>query len=199
MARLVLVINRSWVPVHVTTVRRAVCMLYRDTALAVATDDLQVHNFEEWIGLLSPSTAYWIRSSSMPLPAPEVILLRDFNKVPVKEAPFTRRNLYQRDNYTCQYCFRRASAERLSIDHVMPRSRGGRTSWENCVLACIRCNAVKADRSLKEAGLRLRRRPQRPHWSPYLNLAAKERLSSWRRFTPEAQWKADSSNQATGS
>ena len=199
LARLVLVLNRSWVAVHVTTVRRAICMLYQEAALAVATDSLQTHSFEDWVGLDRSPSPDFVRASSRSIPAPEVIQLRAYNKVPVKEAPFTRRNLYQRDNYTCQYCARRASAERLSIDHVQPRSRGGRTSWENCVLACVRCNAHKADRPLQESGLRLLRQPRRPTWSPYLNLPAQERLTSWRRFTPKSQWKALGHNKATGS
>ena len=75
----------------------------------------------------------------------------------------------------------------MSIDHVTPRSRGGGTNWENCVLACVGCNARKGNRSLKEAGLRLLRPPARPRWSPYLSLRPGQRLESWHRFTPEGR------------
>lgn len=194
-----LVINRSWIPVHVTTVRRAVIMLYQDIAAVVATDTLQVHDFGDWIALGEPNVARWIRGPGYAIPAPEVVQLRLYDKVPAHEAPFTRKNLYHRDHFTCQYCGRRGSADRMSIDHVVPKSRGGRTSWENCVLACVRCNARKADRTLHEAGLRLHRKPARPRWSPYLSLAGGDRLPSWRRFTPDDLWETSDLSQATGS
>ena len=180
-----LVLNRSWIPVHITSVRRAVCMVYQDVAAIVATDTLQTHRFLEWLCLPSPPTSRWIRSATVSVPAPEVIRLNHYDRIPTHEAPFTRRNLFQRDNYTCQYCGRRSPVDKLSIDHVQPRSKGGRTTWENCVLACVRCNARKADRTLKEAGLRLRKQPRRPRWSPYLNLSKFDRLPSWSRFAPE--------------
>ena len=119
------------------------------------------------------------------MPVPEVIHLEGYDRIPIYEAPFTRRNLYHRDNYTCQYCGARLPAERLSIDHVRPRSKGGKTTWDNCVLACVRCNTRKADRSLKEARLRLMRPPMRPRWSPYLSVANEKQLPSWRRFLRE--------------
>jgi 5-methylcytosine-specific restriction endonuclease McrA len=194
-----LVLNRSWIPVHITSVRRAVCMVYQDAAMVVTTDTLQVLPFGEWISMPNPPTSRWIRTVSLSVPAPEVIRLSRYDRVPIHEAPFTRRNLYQRDDYTCQYCGRRGSADKLSIDHVVPRSRGGHTTWENCVLACVRCNARKADRTLKEAGLRLQQPPRRPRWSPYLNMAHVERLPSWRRFTPDDSWFDSDRTQATGS
>jgi 5-methylcytosine-specific restriction endonuclease McrA len=76
------------------------------------------------------------------------------------------------------------------VDHVQPRSRGGTTTWENCVLACVGCNARKADRTLKESGLRLLRKPERPRWTPYLNLRPSQRMESWSRFTPEPKRRA---------
>ena len=183
-----LVLNRTWTPVHVTSARRALCLLYRECAQAVATDTLMVHDFPQWVELPDPPTERWIRTPRVSVPVPEVILLRRYDKIPCHQAPFTRRNLFQRDDHTCQYCAHRYGADLLSIDHVTPKARGGATSWENCVLACVHCNARKADRTLRESGLRLRRLPRRPRWSPYLNLRGWKRLDSWRRFTPAALW-----------
>lgn len=197
--RSVLVLNRSWLPVHVTTVRRAVCMVYQDVAFAVATDTLQACSFEDWVCLAEHPTNTWITTTSLPIPVPEVIQLLAYNKIPNHEAPFTRQNLYHRDNFTCQYCARKDSPDRLSIDHVLPRSKGGETNWENCVLACRRCNTRKADRSLRQSGLSLLRKPKRPHWTPYMNLAREDRLLSWRRFTSKSQWDKPAMSQATGS
>jgi len=185
--RATLVLNRSWRPVHVTTVRRALCMVCRDAARIVCPESLSVFTFDEWrVRPLAPD-AHAIRSPSVRLAAPEVVLLARYDRVPCHEAPFTRRNLFLRDDFTCQYCGRHCASDHLSIDHVLPRSRGGATNWENCVLACVACNARKADRTLKEAGLHLLRAPVRPRWSPYLNLRPSQRMESWSRFTAESR------------
>jgi 5-methylcytosine-specific restriction endonuclease McrA len=183
--RATLVLNRSWMPVHVTQVRRALCMVYRDAARVVDPCDLATYSFMEWVALQQPPTSLFLRSPSLLVPVPEVVVLIDYDRIPCHEAPFTRRNLFLRDDFTCQYCGLRCSSDRLSIDHVLPRSRGGTTTWENCVLACVGCNARKADRTLKEAGLHLLRSPTRPRWTPYLTLRPNQRLDSWLRFAPE--------------
>ncbi len=185
--RATLVLNRSWRPVHVTTVRRALCMVFRDAARIVCPQSLSVFTFEEWLAQPLAQDAPAIRSPSVRIAAPEVVLLARYDRVPCHEAPFTRRNLFLRDDFTCQYCGRHCASDHLSIDHVLPRSRGGATNWENCVLACVSCNARKADRTLKEAGLHLLRAPVRPRWSPYLNVRPNQRMESWTRFTAESR------------
>lgn len=186
LERSALVLNRSWMPVHVTTVRRAICMVYRSAARIVLAETLETFSFEEWVIQPKPLAKCFLRTPSLTVAVPEVIVLSGYDRVPCHEAPFTRRNLFLRDEFTCQYCGLRCNADRLSIDHVLPRSRGGSTSWENCVLACVGCNARKADRTLKETGLHLLRPPSRPRWSPYLNLRPSQRLDSWLRFAPES-------------
>ena len=111
-----------------------------------------------------------------------MILLCAFGGLPRMEVAFSRKNLFRRDGYRCQYCDARRPTHELSIDHVIPRSRGGQTSWENCVLACIRCNTKKGDRTPRESGLRLRRAPARPAWSPLHETAPQARPASWRAF-----------------
>ncbi len=185
LERSALVLNRSWLPVHVTSVKRALCMAVRDVARIVAPDTMAVYSFTDWIQLLEPPTVDFVRSPSVRIPVPEVIVLRGYDRVPCHEAPFTRRNLFLRDDFTCQYCGRRGASDRLSIDHITPRSRGGRTTWENCVLACVSCNARKADRPLRDSGLRLMRQPRRPRWTPYLNLRPSQQRESWQRFAPD--------------
>lgn len=187
LERPTLVLNRSWMPVHVTTVRRALCMVFREAARIVAPDTLATYAFDEWIELETPPTPMFVRSPSIQVAVPEVIVLVHYDRVPCHEAPFTRRNLFLRDEFTCQYCGKRGAVERLSVDHILPRSRGGKTTWENCVLACVVCNARKGDRTIKEAGLRLLRPPVRPRWTPYLTLRPNQRLESWSRFAPETR------------
>ncbi len=190
LERATLVLNRSWQPVHVTTVRRALCMVFREAARIVCPETLATFAFEDWLTQPVQNPAQAIRSPSIRLQAPEVILLSRYNRVPCHEAPFTRRNLFLRDDFTCQYCGRRCPSEHLSVDHVHPRSRGGSTSWENCVLACVGCNSRKADQTPKEAGLRLLRPPSRPRWTPYLNVRPSQRMDSWAKFTPQPRRRA---------
>ena len=185
LERATLVLNRSWQPVHVTTVRRALCMVFREAARIICPETLATYDFAGWVEQPAPPEAAVIRSPSVQIVAPEVILLARYNRVPSHAAPFTRRNLFLRDDYTCQYCGRKSANSHLSVDHVQPRSRGGTTTWENCVLACVGCNARKADRTLREAGLKLLRKPERPRWTPYLNLSPNQRMESWTKFTPE--------------
>jgi 5-methylcytosine-specific restriction endonuclease McrA len=99
--------------------------------------------------------------------------------------PFSRRNLFYRDNFRCQYCGVRTSTDNLSIDHVIPRSRGGLSTWTNCVLACHDCNVRKGNRTPHEASMRLSRSPAQPRWPVYLSLGADHRRDSWQRFISE--------------
>lgn len=184
LKRATLVLNRSWQPVQVTTVRRALCSVFRGSARIICPETLATFDFFDWIEQPALPGAAKIRTPTAQVAVPEVIVLSRYNRVPRHEAPFTRQNLILRDDYTCQYCGKRASAKLLSIDHVRPRSRGGSTNWENCVLACVGCNARKADRTPREVGLRLRRTPERPRWSPFLNLRPSQHMESWSKFTP---------------
>ena len=110
-----------------------------------------------------------------------------YDRLPSASVSFSRRNIFKRDHYTCQYCGAQPGSEELSIDHVVPRSRGGQSSWENCVPACIPCNKRKADRLTRQAGMKLRKLPQRPTWKP---MYARDcvRIESWSRFLSEAYW-----------
>ena len=117
---------------------------------------------------------------------PEVIRLKDYNDIPDLEIRLTRRNLLLRDNFTCQYCGKRVSASNFTIDHVMPRSRGGGGSWENFVVACFKCNVAKRDRTPKEAGLVLRTIPSKPKWYPLTTRFAFKTPGSWAKFLPQS-------------
>jgi 5-methylcytosine-specific restriction endonuclease McrA len=108
--------------------------------------------------------------------------------MPNPAAVFSRRNLFRRDHNQCQYCGLRPGTAELSIDHVFPRSRGGKSSWENCVLACMDCNRRKRDRTPEEAGMRMLKRPEKPRWSPVLEVPVGRVRQSWERFVSEAYW-----------
>lgn len=161
-----LVLNATYEPIGVVSARRAV-VLALDEKVDVLAD-----------------TGEYIGSATLTFPVPSVIRLRYFVKVPYKRtAPLSRRAVFARDHNRCQYCGKAAE----SIDHVIPRSKGGAHSWDNVVACCRRCNTYKGDRLLENCSLRLRTRPDTPTeyvwvkvavgtvpaaWAPYLERAA---------------------------
>ena len=192
----VLVLNRLWQPVNIVGLRRALSLLFRERASVVHPDDgtHRVFPAAEWVAhsrAKPPASDEAIRSPSLLLRAPRVILLAVYDKVPRREIRFSRRNVYLRDQHTCQYCGRRFAEEELNLDHVVPRDRGGVTSWENIVTACVRCNSRKANRLPEQAGMTLRRAPAKPRWRLVTASALSEdELAAWRNFlevTPAGQ------------
>jgi 5-methylcytosine-specific restriction endonuclease McrA len=176
-----LVLNRSWTPVSTTSVRRAILLLARGVAGAVHPETYEVADWEAWVER-GPDAGGRVHSVGFDLPIPEVIVLSRYNGFPDFPVAFTRRNVHRRDGHRCVYCGARPRLDHLTIDHVVPRSRGGVTSWENCVSACVRCNAAKADRPAHEAGLRLREPPQAPRWPGGLDPEALSQRPFWQRF-----------------
>jgi 5-methylcytosine-specific restriction endonuclease McrA len=178
-----LVLNRSWLAITTTTVRRALSLLFQDSAHVICPRTYEIHDFLSWAALEVNGDPF-IRTVRRPLRLPEVIVLRRYDALPSRTVAFSRKNLYRRDAFTCQYCGDRPGGEELTIDHVIPRSRGGRTSWENCVLACVECNKRKANRPPEEAGMHLVRQPSAPQWSWDVELGPSRR-DSWERFLPK--------------
>lgn len=189
----VLVLNRSWVAVNVASVRRAVALLYQDLARAVDPADYRMYDFSDWCELSEArEEGRFIHSPTMRLRVPEIIILNAFNGFFHKEVRFSRRSIFERDKSTCQYCGTKLAKSELTIDHVMPRSRGGRDTWDNLVLACVKCNVRKGDRTPVEAAMPLIRRPHKPAWLPTLGTRLPAgRISSWQRFLDTAYWDAE--------
>jgi 5-methylcytosine-specific restriction endonuclease McrA len=186
-----LVLNRHWVPIDVTTVLVALCKLYDGAARAIKPDDFTLHDFDSWASLKAVQGQLIVRTATLEIPVPEIIVLSRYSGVPDRCVTFSRRNLYRRDKYTCQYCGARPGTEELTIDHVTPRSRGGASTWSNCVLSCIECNRRKADHIPNEVGLALRRKPFKPRWTPRLLVAKVAMKTSWERFISDAYWNVE--------
>ena len=161
-----LVLNRNWQAVNVATVARALVLLWNESARVVDPADYQTYDWADWSKLQPRVGEQAIRAVRFRLRVPEVITLTDYDRLPAAAVSFSRRNIFKRDQYTCQYCGRqwsnvemgkrRADAARrplgmdeLTLDHVIPRSQGGQSRWDNCVLACVDCNTRKADRTPK--------------------------------------------------
>ncbi len=183
-----LVLNESWIAIHTVPVRHALRLLFTGAAKAIQPETYEAHEFETWADLAVTPEEPCIRTVKLRIKVPEVIVLTRYNGLPDPAAVFTRRNLFRRDQNTCQYCGRRPGTSELSIDHVLPRSRGGRSSWENCVLSCMECNRRKGSRTPTESGLRLIRRPAKPRWSPFLEISLARVRQSWERFVSDSYW-----------
>jgi 5-methylcytosine-specific restriction endonuclease McrA len=186
-----LVLNRNWYPIGTTTVRDAICMIYRDAARALDPADCSVHDFDSWTSLRVAENEPCIRTVRLRIRVPEIIVLNYYDALPRRRVPFSRRNIYKRDEYRCQYCGARAPVADLTIDHILPRSFGGRSSWENCVIACLRCNRRKAHRTPLEAGMHLQRPPHEPTWSPCISIPIVKRRASWEQFVSERYWNVE--------
>ena len=180
--------------VHVVTVRRAFILLYRETAEVIHLEDGQYANydFDTWCELSELRSDEkqmvddWVRAVNFEIQVPRIIRLVQFDRVPLQTLRFNRRNLFARDNHRCQYCGRTFPASQLSIDHVVPRSRGGQTTWENVVCSCLRCNTKKGGRTPKEARMHLMAEPRRPNHNPLMATKLNNpRYESWRAFLPK--------------
>lgn len=178
----VLVVNRCLQAVHITSARRAFVLLY--TEVAKALDDTWIgQDFRAWASVAPKPGEASLGTSRGLIRIPRVIQLIDYDRMPRATVRLSRRNIFLRDAYTCQYCAKRSSARDLNLDHVMPRSRGGPTTWENVVCSCRVCNLEKGGRTPAEAGMKLLRRPARPRWSPVLALAfTPARPKEWEPF-----------------
>lgn len=191
----VLVLNRYYQPVNITSVRRAFALLYQGAAHAV-DNQFRTFDFESWAALgASGGDSDVVRTVSQAIRVPRVILLQIFDKLPRTRVRFSRQNIYLRDGSTCQYCARRLPRTELNLDHVVPRSQGGRTSWLNVVCSCVKCNLKKGGRTPLQAGMKLLKAPSRPKWTPFTRpLDGRAIYASWRPFlsaVDAAYWTAE--------
>ena len=190
----VLVLNRFYMAVHVVAVRRALVLLYRELAEVINVEDGHYHNYDfaTWMEmseflLADPEHVIdeqdVVRSVNFSLMIPRVVRLNFYDKVPQLTLRFNRRNLFARDSNTCQYCGRQLPLSQLSFDHVIPRCRGGKTTWENVVCCCLKCNSKKGDRTVSQAGMKLIRTPTRPRQNPLLKVKLDNpKYEIWRTF-----------------
>ena len=178
----VLVLNRSYLPIHVTSVKRAFSLLYQGLARAI-DEQYQTFDFDAWRQVAVAREEEAIGTSSGPIRVPRVIVLVAFDRLPKRHVRFSRINLMARDNFQCQYCSSKPARAELNLDHVVPRALGGRSTWENVVTSCVDCNRRKGGRTPHQARMQLRKRPVRPRWTPLMNLMLSSvRYKEWRPF-----------------
>jgi len=196
----VLLLNRLYMAIRVISAKRAMTLIYRDQAEVVAVEDgkFLAFDFADWIEVsrakaqFEPHDHDWIRTVRFQIAVPRIIRLLGYDRLPKARVKLNRRNLFARDRNRCQYCGKRYPTSELSLDHVIPRSRGGTTSWENVVCACTRCNVRKGGRTPQEAGMRLIAPPRRPRRSPVLTIKLSDsRYASWKQFLDFAYWNVE--------
>ena len=193
----VLVLNRHFMAIRVVNVRRAFSLLYRELAEVIHVEDGKYlsYDFESWREIselhraFEPERHDWIHTVRFEIAVPRIIRLLLYDRLPKQEITFNRRNLYARDGNRCQYCGKRFPTSELSLDHIVPRSRGGPSTWENIVCACLRCNVHKGGRTPSEARMHLIRPPVRPRRSPVINIKLSHaKYHSWKQFLDHAYW-----------
>jgi 5-methylcytosine-specific restriction endonuclease McrA len=161
----VLVLNATYEPLSVVSVRRAVVLLLKEKAEIVEAAEAK------------------LRSEHLTLPQPLVIRLVYYVRIPYRVTlPLTRRAVLARDYYTCQYCGEQPPRKALTVDHILPRSRGGRTTWENVVTACQRCNGRKGSRTPEEAHMGLRSKPSKPRYVALAMVESPAAHQAWRKY-----------------
>ena len=198
----VLVLNKFYQAIRVVNVRRAFSLLCRDMAEVVHIEkDERGHskwhnlNFDSWRELselkkeFEPDEFDWIHTVRFQIAVPRIIRLLIYEKLPRQDVKFNRRNIYARDSNRCQYCGRKFPTSELSLDHVIPKSQGGRATWENIVCCCVKCNVKKGGRTPEQAHMHLQTKPIKPKRSPVINVRlADEKYSSWKQFLDNAYW-----------
>jgi 5-methylcytosine-specific restriction endonuclease McrA len=194
----VLVLNRLWQAVNVIGARRAFAILARGHAQVVhnEADDFRTFALMDWIdfSVSNPPIEELaaVHTPTRTIRLPRVILLTFFDRLPCKELKLTRNNVFERDKNTCQYCAKVMPRDQLNLDHVIPRDFGGKTTWENIVCSCIKCNSHKANRLPHQAKMRLIRTPVRPKWRPVISLVlCHQHREMWKDFLDVAYWNVE--------
>jgi 5-methylcytosine-specific restriction endonuclease McrA len=187
----VLVLNRHWQAVSITSPAQAFCQMMTGSARGLEVtghDDLVPREWEEWMELEIRPHDTWVGTARGRIRVPTVVVLCHFGKVPLLRPKFSARAIRERDGNRCQYTGRLLKPGEGNIDHVLPRSRGGETSWTNCVWACKRVNTLKGDKTPAEARLKLMKRPEIPKAIPMTYaLPNPFGIREWSLFLPDDQ------------
>lgn len=179
----VLVLNKGYVPVHIIDWTRAMSLIYQQHARPLDRD-LIVYNYNDWVSLSNVRDDYpYVKTIHNKIFIPEIIVLKEFNRLPLRDVKYSRQTLFQRDHFKCAYCGKKFDKNTLTIDHVIPRHLGGKTTWENTVTACRECNFKKGGKLLSEINMQLLIPPKKPRWiSPVSGNSRHYECKSWLLF-----------------
>jgi len=196
----VLVLNRHYMAIRIVGAKRAFSLLFRQLAEVISFEEGTYANydFKDWCDVsrfkrtFEPDANDWVSTVNFYVAVPRVIRLLFYDRLPRTDVKFNRRNIFARDKNCCQYCGRKQPTSELSIDHLIPRSMGGKSVWENVVCACASCNAKKGNRTPAQANMTLVARPVKPRHNPLVHIhLGHQRYRSWKQFLDNAYWSVE--------
>lgn len=196
----VLVLNKLYMAIRVIPARRAFSLLACELAEVIHIDDGAYLNYDfaSWTEVSQAANEIerdnhdWVKTVRFDIAVPRIIRLLGYDRLPKQMVKLNRRNLFARDRNHCQYCGSHFPTSELSIDHVVPKSQGGRDTWENLVCSCIRCNAKKGGRTPKQANMKLITQPKQPKRNPLISMRmGNDRYASWKQFLDNAYWSVE--------
>ncbi len=196
----VLVLNKHYMAIRIVGAKRAFSLLFRQLAEVVSFEDNGYSNydFQSWCEVsqfkrnLEPDGYDWVSTVNFYIAVPRIIRLLFYDRLPRSEVKFNRRNIFARDKNRCQYCGKRYPTSELSLDHIIPRSAGGKSVWENVVCSCTQCNVKKGGKTPKLANMTLIQKPVRPKRNPLVHVhLGHQRYHSWKQFLDHAYWSVE--------
>jgi 5-methylcytosine-specific restriction endonuclease McrA len=196
----VLVLNKHYMAIRIVGAKRAFSLLFRQLAEVVSFEEGRYSNydFQGWCEVsqfrrqFEPDGHDWVSTVNFYIAVPRIIRLLFYDRLPQNDVKFNRRNIFARDKNRCQYCGKRYPTTELSLDHVIPRSMGGKSVWENVVCACTDCNVKKGGRTPKEARMTLVQKPAKPRHNPLVHIhLGQSRYRSWQQFLDHAYWSVE--------
>jgi 5-methylcytosine-specific restriction endonuclease McrA len=196
----VLVLNKHYMAIRIVGARRAFSLLFRELAEVVSfeQDGYSNYNFQSWCEVsqfrhhFEPDGHDWVATVNFHIAVPRIIRLLFYDRLPRSEVKFNRRNIFARDKNRCQYCGKRQRTSELSLDHITPKSMGGKSVWENIVCACAKCNVKKGGRTPRQAGMTLIQKPLKPKHNPLVHVhLGHQRYRSWKQFLDHAYWSVE--------
>ena len=193
----VLVLNKHYMPLRIIGARRALALLWGQQAEVVSCEEGRYTNydFHSWRDMsqlrkaFAPDEDDWVSTVNFYIAVPRIVRLLFYDRLPRTGVKFNRRNIYARDENKCQYCGKRFPTNELSLDHIIPKSIGGGTTWKNIVCACTGCNAKKGGRTPVQARMKLIAQPVKPRRNPTIHVhLTHQRYHSWKQFLDTAYW-----------
>lgn len=198
----VLILNKNYSPVWITSAKKAFIMLFKKIAevVQVKEDVYNNYDFISWAEVSEykkmfkeiEGTEDWVHTSSLTLEVPRIIRLLNYSRLPNTKTKLCRRNIFHRDGNHCQYCGKKFNTKELNIDHIIPKSKGGRATWGNLVCTCYSCNSRKGNRRPIEAGMKLIRKPFEPKFLPLSRIHfGSKKYASWEKFLDFKYWSVE--------
>jgi len=196
----VLVLNKHYMAIRIVGARRAFSLLFRQLAEVVSFEENRYSNydFRSWCEVsqfkrnFEPDGYDWVSTVNFYIAVPRIIRLLFYDRLPRSEVKFNRRNIFARDKNRCQYCGKRYPTTELSLDHVIPRSIGGKSAWENIVCSCTQCNVKKGGKTPQQANMTLIQKPIKPKRNPLVHVhLGHQRYHSWKQFLDHAYWSVE--------